>query len=195
MSSDTKKVEGKSIVQGSIQGAAVAIKGLSIFGGSGSGAATGMVSNEVKVEKATEKLPQDIPKEELMALCMKLNKRMQSMESKGKELFRKKSILVEERKHLVEIIASTVSISIAVQEDQDLDIEFVKDSWRQWEEQRRQQVLTLEQRISEVEQESSKAKSILEAKHRKELADLQQLLRSQGASKAYSLSLHVINYF
>jgi hypothetical protein len=47
-----------------------------MFGGGAAGSGSGDV--------------EDIPREELLALCMKMNKRMQAMESKGKELVRKK---------------------------------------------------------------------------------------------------------
>lgn len=168
---EVKKVDGKSIVQGGIQGA------LSLFGG----AVTSAV--EVKPEKVTEKLPQDIPKEELMALCMKLNKRMQSMETKSKDLLRKQKSLIEERKCLVELISSTVTISIGVQDDHDLNIDLIQDSWAQWKELHRESVVKLEQKVSEVEQTSIKSKSVLEAKYRKEISDLQQLLSNGSGAE------------
>lgn len=39
---------------------------------------------------AVENSPYDIPKEDLMHLCMKMNNRMQSMEAKQKELLKAK---------------------------------------------------------------------------------------------------------
>jgi hypothetical protein len=54
---------------------------------------------------------EDIPKEELMHLCMKMNKRMQAMESKGKDLVRKKATLLTERSKLLELMAKSSSLS------------------------------------------------------------------------------------
>jgi len=58
---------------------------------------------------------EDIPKEELMHLCMKMNKRMQAMESKGKELVRRKATLLTERHKLLELMASSSSLPILKQ--------------------------------------------------------------------------------
>jgi hypothetical protein len=55
---------------------------------------------------------EDIPKEELMHLCMKMNKRMQAMESKGKELVRRKATLLTERNKLLELMGTSSSLSI-----------------------------------------------------------------------------------
>ena len=47
-----------------------------------------------------------------MHLCMKMNKRMQAMESKGKELVRRKATLLTERNKLLELMGTSSSLSI-----------------------------------------------------------------------------------
>ena len=47
-----------------------------------------------------------------MHLCMKMNKRMQAMESKGKDLVRRKATLLTERNKLLELMGTSSSLSI-----------------------------------------------------------------------------------
>ena len=62
--------------------------------------------------------PDDIPKEDLVQLCMKLNKRMQSMESKGTELSKKIKSLKSEKKDLLDILKECLSIPLILQNDE-----------------------------------------------------------------------------
>jgi hypothetical protein len=48
--------------------------------------------------------PEDIPREELMQLCMKMNTRMKTIESKYKDLSRKRTTLQNERSALVQCL-------------------------------------------------------------------------------------------
>lgn len=52
--------------------------------------------------------PDDIPKEELLQLCIKMNKRMQSMEHKGQELMKRQKMLVADRRDLIALVRSTL---------------------------------------------------------------------------------------
>ncbi|KAJ1401455.1 hypothetical protein B484DRAFT_483843, partial [Ochromonadaceae sp. CCMP2298] len=67
----------------------------------------------------------DIPKEELMALCMKMNKRMQAMEVKGKELVKKKASLLSEREKLLQLVGVTALTRML--EERDLSYASNKD--------------------------------------------------------------------
>eukprot|EP01031_Cornospumella_fuschlensis_P031810 gene31810-38459_t len=73
----------------------------------------------------------DIPKEELLHLCMKLNKRMQTMETKGKELLKKKNTLQSERDRLLKMIEGTVGSTLSVvSADGDLDLDRIESLYR-----------------------------------------------------------------
>jgi hypothetical protein len=91
---------------------------------------------------------EDIPKEELMQLCMKMNKKMQAMETKGKELVKKKSVLLQERRKLLEIIKSASGISMICVDDQDLNLSELETGWCAWDTARREQVFHLEQQLA-----------------------------------------------
>jgi chromosome segregation ATPase len=77
--------------------------------------------------------PEDIPKEELLHLCMKMNKRMQAMETKGKELLKKKNTLQNERQKLLTLIETTLNHSFHVSNDQELDVNLVEKTWNDWD--------------------------------------------------------------
>lgn len=95
--------------------------------------------------------PEDIPKEELLQLCMKLNKRMQAMESKGKELFKKKNSLQIERQKLVSLLETIVGKPLQPNPvDADLDMEMIESSWSDWDQIRRESIANLERRIIEA---------------------------------------------
>eukprot|EP01036_Dinobryon_divergens_P035209 gene35209-45598_t len=106
---------------------------------------------------------EDIPKEELMHLCMKMNKRMQAMESKGKELVRRKATLLTERNKLLELMGTSSSLSILKDPtastnssfsggDQDLDLSAIESSWLQWEAERREVALALQTKLQAKDQ-------------------------------------------
>jgi chromosome segregation ATPase len=77
----------------------------------------------------TEQNFSDIPKEELLQLCMKLNKRMQTMESKGKELLKKKNTLQTDREKLIKMMEFVMGISLLPSPDADLDLIMVEERW------------------------------------------------------------------
>lgn len=98
-----------------------------------------------------EQNPEDIPKEELLQLCMKLNKRMQAMETKGKEIFRKKNSLQLERQKLLSLLESIVLQPLQPNpSDGDLDFSFVESTWGTWDQKRREQLLDLEHKIVQL---------------------------------------------
>jgi hypothetical protein len=59
-----------------------------------------------------EKSPSDIPKEDLMQLCMKMNKRMQAMEVKGADLVKRKTQLLTERYVSVGLASSRSQLNV-----------------------------------------------------------------------------------
>jgi len=124
-----------------------------------------------------------------MHLCMKMNKRMQAMESKGKELVRRKATLLTERHKLLELMASSSSLPVLKQSilptasstvDADLDLASIDSAWQQWETQRRENTVELQQRIDRLESEMQRALSNAESRHKKELAEI---LRANESSK------------
>lgn len=76
-----------------------------------------------------EKNPSDIPKEELLQLCMKLNKRMQAMEGKAQDYAKKYKKCLDERSLLIDLIKASLSAEVELPENECLDIDTLKDAW------------------------------------------------------------------
>lgn len=66
----------------------------------------------------------EIPREDLLQLCMKLNKRMKSLESKCQELTQKHDAMATERNSLMDLIAATTGVPI---EKEGGDVDQMKD--------------------------------------------------------------------
>lgn len=97
-----------------------------------------------------EQNPEDIPKEELLQLCMKLNKRMQAMETKGKEIFKKKNTLQLERQKLLGLLEAVILQPLQpTPNDADLDFPVVEAAWNAWDQKRREHLAQLEQKASQ----------------------------------------------
>ncbi len=88
-----------------------------------------------------------------MALCMKMNKRMQALEGKSAELLKKKSILLDERKYLVDLLSTEMKSNIFVVDDQDLDVPLVQEKWNDHIQNNRDKDFHQEQRILDLEKE------------------------------------------
>ena len=108
-------------------------------------------------EKESNHPGDDIPHEELLLLCMKMQKRMQVMETKGQELIKKKVMLLQERKVLLEGVnqllesSALSSSSVLPPDDQDIDLEALFGTIRSASETRRLKMSSLEQRLIETE--------------------------------------------
>jgi hypothetical protein len=101
-----------------------------------------------------EKSADDIPREELMALCMKMNKRMQVLESKANDLSKKKTTLLDERRQLLDLLIASGIIEgalIGIVGEDDLRTEAIADSWNSWFKNSQQRVKMLENRISDLQ--------------------------------------------
>lgn len=143
--------------------------------------------------KTGEKNPEDIPKDELVHLCMKMNKRMQAMEAKGKELVRQKSRLVEERKLLLELMQSSVQFRTLATDDSDLDLPVIEAAWKDWQRSNHEHVTVLEEKIIASEQIFKQRVSAIEAKHRKEIAMLQSLPNPEKETNESGNTLNTAN--
>ena len=99
----------------------------------------------------------DIPHEELLLLCMKMQKRMQVMETKGQELIKKKVMLLQERKVLLEGVnqlletSASSSSSVLPPDDEDIDLEGLFGTIKSASETCRSKMSSLEQRLIEAE--------------------------------------------
>lgn len=99
-----------------------------------------------------EAKPEDIPKEELLQLCMKLNKKCQTLETKGKEIFKKKNSLQLERQKLLGLFEAVIRSPFQpTSPDADLDFSIVETAWNEWDRTRRDQIFDLEQRLQAAE--------------------------------------------
>ena len=64
---------------------------------------------QIKINEKHNKIessPNDIPKEELLQLCMKLNKRLQALENKHSDLTQKNQIITQEHHSILEFLKS-----------------------------------------------------------------------------------------
>jgi hypothetical protein len=119
-----------------------------------------------------EQRPEDIPREELLQLCMKMNTRMKTMESKYKEISRKKTTLVNERmaliQHLETILQSPLLLTTAASAgdplspqaaggvapgEQDLDLQYIQRKVDQYQEVSSAKKKNHEDRIRQFERE------------------------------------------
>lgn len=102
----------------------------------------------------------DIPKEELMALCMKLNKKMQSLESKCHDLTRQKTRLLDERQFLADAISQISRVNVLMSHD-DAAIEPVlhRETLSKWKVSQIQLIETLESKTVDLERQLQDAKA------------------------------------
>lgn len=103
--------------------------------------------------------PFDIPKEELMALCMKLNKKMQSLESKCHDLTRQKTKLLEERQFLADAISQISHVKVLVNHDDASEPVLHRETLSKWKVAQIQQIESLEIKLAEMVRELEDAKA------------------------------------
>jgi hypothetical protein len=140
------------------------LAGLNSLAAGAAGAASAVTAGEAS--------PQDIPKEELMTLCMKMNKRMQAMESKGKELVKKKATLTAERQKMLDLFRMVMPVPSIIKEDADLDLTALEQSWAEFESRRRDQLADLEARVTGKDQLMQQSLKSMEEHYKKVIADL-----------------------
>ena len=121
---------------------------------------------------ASAETPQDIPPAELMNLCMKMNKRMQAMEAKGRDLVKKRTMVLMERQKLLDMMKTVMPIPILPKDDSDLDFVAIEAAWAQFDVQRRTQVSDLEEKVVEKEQLMQKSLHAMEEQYKQIIADL-----------------------
>lgn len=105
-------------------------------------------------------------------MCMKMNKRMQAMEAKGKELVKKKTTVLMERQKLLDMLKTVMPIPILTKDDNDLDFVAIEAAWAQFDVQRRAQVSDLEEKVVEKEQLMQKSLHAMEEQYKQIIADL-----------------------
>jgi hypothetical protein len=93
----------------------------------------------------------DIPKEELMALCMKLNKKMQSLESKCHDLNRIKTKLNDDRSFLVEIISNILENNISSNMDEAIERPSIQNAVESWKSIQHENISLLEKKVTDLE--------------------------------------------
>ena len=99
--------------------------------------------------------PFDIPKDELMALCMKLNKKMQSLESKCHDLNRVKISLNDDRLFLIQTISSILEENISVNADESTPRPMIQNIVDKWKSSQHENISSLEKKIIELETKRS----------------------------------------
>jgi hypothetical protein len=134
--------------------------------------------------QSSEATPQDIPKEELMSLCMKMNKRMQGMEARGKELVKKKTVLAAERQKLLDLFRTVMPVPILANQDADLDLAAIEQSWQECEAKRRDQLSDLEAKVIAKEQLMQQSLQSVEEHYKKIIAELKANGGANGSGSA-----------
>lgn len=99
----------------------------------------------------SEKSPEDIPREELVHLCMKMNKRMQAMEAKGQELIKKKNSLANDRKIMLSFLTS-IPLPLSIRDDDDISEEELYHMWQNFKSKQDEYISTLEAKVSTLQQ-------------------------------------------
>lgn len=124
-----------------------------------------------------ENNPEDIPKEDLLHLCMKLNKRMQSLETRNQELIKSKSVVVTERKQLIDAIKQRALMPVNFSSDEiGFDVEMAVNLMKKFDDVQKELTASLEQKVCDLEQSKIQEIYEVENKFRKELSNLQRSL-------------------
>lgn len=101
-----------------------------------------------------------------------MNKRMQAMETKGKELVKKKSVLLTERQKLLDLFRSVIPVPMLSKDDSDLDLVAIEHSWMEFEGRRREHSAELEERVTAKEELMQKTLKAMEDQYKKIISDL-----------------------
>lgn len=119
--------------------------------------------------KAADTNPEDIPKEDLLHLCMKMNKRMQALEAKGAEMNKKCKDLGTEKRQLLDIIKSYVNGDVSTDADA-LDMVALREKVSRQSALTKDAIKSLEDRLTLSERAHAKELAALELKMHKELS-------------------------
>ena len=124
-----------------------------------------------------ENNPEDIPKEDLLHLCMKLNKRMQSLETRNQELIKSKSTSLLERKQLIDAVKQRAQLPVnSSGDDDEFDVEAAIALMKKSEDVQKELIASLEQKNCDLEQSKLLEMNEAENRFRKELSTLQRNL-------------------
>ena len=118
-------------------------------GGSYFSSIFGSNDHQTKVERPTkvESTPNDIPKEELLQLCMKLNKRLQALETKHSDLLQKHQIITQERLTLFDLLKSSINERLVLENDQNNNVEYIKEKWIQLHQEEKNRIQKLQEEV------------------------------------------------
>jgi hypothetical protein len=122
--------------------------------------------------------PEDIPKEELLHLCMKMNKRMHALETKHTELTKKYKDTVEEKRQLLDIIKTYISASVTITDEETLDVANIREKVMLNNVSHKENIKQLEDRIMQSERE-----------HAKELVNLENKIRRESVAQVNRAAL------
>jgi len=104
-------------------------------------------SNTVAPNNA-EIVPDDIPKEELVQLCMKLNKRMQQLESSNAELSKAIKRLKNEGQRYYELFSEILAVPLLVNDDDAISIDNLRLIWLKIDSERKIKLKEMEEKIN-----------------------------------------------
>lgn len=96
---------------------------------------------------------EEIPYEDLMHLCMKMNKRMQMLEAKAAESVKANKTLQEERSALLDMFQLAIKVPPALA-NENINISRIKEQWMEYLHQQRQQTEKYEATLRRLSQQS-----------------------------------------
>ena len=118
----------------------------------------------------------------MLHLCMKMNKRMQALEAKGADTTKKLKESVDEKKQLLDIIKTYISIPITFQDQDTLDLTMIRERVMLQGVQTKDTIKALEDRIAAADREHAREIAMVESKIRKEITtQTNKLLAMSGA--------------
>lgn len=153
-------------------------------GGNKQSAPAPTLDSKASKSSMMENNPEDIPKEDLLHLCMKMNKRMQSMETKGQELNKRRTLLLSERRQLLDAIRIRVIIPAYPADDQELDTGLIVELMNKSDVHQREIIASLEKRVTNLDQLRMHEALVSDAKHRREILDLQIALSTAASTSS-----------
>ena len=180
MSEGNKKLEGN--FSGFMSGA------ISLFSGPSPSSSATKKENE-----PVENSPFDIPKDELVQLCMKTNKRLQLVESKLNEVNKKKKTILNDRNALLEIFNNSILANSPINENE-IDIEFLKESWSNYENSKTKIITMLEAKVASLEQAHQLELISLEQKKEREFLERHMQIQTSSQENSNSFSEIDKNY-
>lgn len=102
----------------------------------------------------------DISKDDLMQLCMKMNKKLKTLEVKCQEFSSHNQRLLRERIKVLSLIKGYIPIVSNPGDDEDIDLDSIQNSWSNWAKMQEEQLNNLTEQLSLKESTSAHTETL-----------------------------------